>query len=189
MCLSIQNPDFRRGCFGQSGTQTFEHRSERRVGSGHDELYPGFAIQQPYRGLQEAGAHVANLIRTRARQKRYDRLLQIQLQKAALLIAIDIRRDDIRKWMADIGCRHAGLGIDRRLEREHQQHVINRLANLLHALPAPGPNRRADEMDNGLAAGAKGQLEIQIEVRRVDANKQRGLPLEDTLSQLPSHPQ
>ena len=63
--------------------------------------------------------------------------------------------------------------IDRRLHRKQAQHAIGAAADLLGALLAPGPDRRADVVHGAQAGLLQALLHAEIEVRRVDADDHR----------------
>ena len=86
--------------------------------------------------------------------------------------------------MADVGGRNAGVVIDLLFERKDQQHAINRACDLLDALAAPGPDRRADEVNRAHALPAQLLLEPQVEVRCVDTDKDLRSRREYALAQI-----
>ena len=63
------------------------------------------------------------------------------------------------------------LRVDLRLERKDAQHEVGRAADLVDPLAAPGPDRRADEMDRLHSRGLELDLDAEVEVGRVDADE------------------
>ena len=64
--------------------------------------------------------------------------------------------------------------VELRLEREQGQHQVAGLANLQHALLPPGPHGRADVMHGLDASLTQLELESQVEIRRINADKHIG---------------
>ncbi len=76
--------------------------------------------------------------------------------------------------MPHVSDRNAFLAVNLFLEREQHKHVRYRLADLVDALVAPGPDRRPHEMDGRRAGLAQLMLQAQVEIRRVDPDEDFG---------------
>ena len=74
--------------------------------------------------------------------------------------------------------------IDRRLHRKQTEHAIGALTDLGGAFLTPGPDRRADVVHGTQATAFQPTLQAKIEVGRIDAHHQVGLPLQQALAQL-----
>ena len=88
--------------------------------------------------------------------------------------------------MADVTDRNVRLMVDIAFKRKQRKHAVHRLLNLVDTLAAPGPDRRTDIMNRGDARLFERQLQIEIEVGRVDAYKHRGWLRQKMLLQAPS---
>ena len=108
-----------------------------------------------------------------ARQHRDDRAAFGEPEFAARAGVSRLERDFVGERMADIGRRDARLFHQRGFEREHAQHVIDGLRDLLDAPAAPRPDRRATKCTVGMPALAQRLLEPEVEVGRVDADEHR----------------
>ena len=85
-----------------------------------------------------------------------------------------LERDRVGQRMADVGGRHAVRAQQLGLERETgTAHGRSCAAILLHPPAAPGPDRRADEVDRLDAGRLQPRLEAEVEVGRVDADEGR----------------
>ena len=150
------------------------HRLDHRAQSGRDrqqaaQAGPGRA--QPLRGAQEVGSDVADLAAAAAGHHGHHGLAVTEAERNPGRGARHVQRDRIGQRMAHIAGRHAGLLQQRRLEREEAQHVVGRRGQLVHPPAAPGPDRRADEVD-GLEPGRlQAGLEAEVEVGRIDADE------------------
>src|SRR5690606_28373764 len=103
------------------------------------------------------------------------------LQRAG---AIRLQRQLVGEGMADIADWNALLFVDLRLEGKQRQHVRHRLLYPVDAFAAPGPDRRADEMDAGNAGVLDALFQPQIEVGSVHADEHVRLVLEHVSEQL-----
>ena len=66
---------------------------------------------------------------------------------------------------------YAGRAVQFGLVREQREHVRHGALDLVDALAAPCPDRRADVMDGRDAALLEGELQVEIEVRRIHRDK------------------
>ena len=57
------------------------------------------------------------------------------------------------------------------LKRKKAQHMVHTALDFLNALRPGGPNRRADKLNRLDTSLAQGRFEVQIEVRRINANE------------------
>ena len=86
--------------------------------------------------------------------------------------------------MADVGGGDTMLRQQVDLEGKDAQHVIDAALDLLDPLRPPGPDGRADEMRGLDARGLEVALQIQIEVRRIDADEDIGPVLQQARLEL-----
>src|SRR5258708_6265590 len=70
--------------------------------------------------------------------------------------------------MADVGNVYSVAAVELAFEREDHDHFADVSLDLLHASWAPGPNLRADEIENRNSKPVELARQAQIEVREVD---------------------
>ena len=150
----------------------------------HDEARAGPRPGDLARGAEEARRDVLDLRAAAARQHRDQRLVVADLERGARLGPRRLDRDLVGDRMADVDRVDAVLGVDLGLERKDAEHQVGGLLDLLDPLAAPGPDRRADEVHRLHAGGAQLDLEVEVEVGRVDADEGVGLVLHQPLGQL-----
>ena len=73
--------------------------------------------------------------------------------------------------MTNVRGRNARLGVDFGLEREQAEDVVNSLGDRFDAPGTPRPDRRADEVHHRHTRLPHGDLDVEIEVRRIDADE------------------
>jgi hypothetical protein len=78
---------------------------------------------------------------------------------------------DLGQRMAHIGGCNTVLGQQFGLKRKDAQHVVYAALNFLHSVGAPGPNRGADKVHGFDALLAQCGLEVEVEIRGIDANE------------------
>src|SRR5688572_27333479 len=88
--------------------------------------------------------------------------------------------------MSDIAHRHAGLAVERLLEREHDQHVAYRARDLANAPPAPRPDRRAHVVDRRDAGILHAPLQAEVEAGGIDADEEVRPRLEQLARKAPA---
>ena len=123
---------------------------------------------------QDAWRDVLDLGTSAAGQQRHQGLLFGDAQCRTRRSARWFERNRVGERMADVGGRHAVLGIQGRFERKDAQHVIDRLMDLLDALGSPRPDRGADEVHGANPLGLEACFEVEIEIGCVDADEQVG---------------
>ena len=82
--------------------------------------------------------------------------------------------DDVDERVADERDRHAGLPIERLLEREDHDHPVDGLADRAHAAAAPRPHLGRDVVDDRDPPALQLAREAQVEVGIVDQNGEVG---------------
>ena len=75
--------------------------------------------------------------------------------------------------MADASCRYVKFVIDRSLERKQRKHEIYGALNFMNPVLPVSPDTGTDIMDGGDVIRPEGFFYPQIEVRRINANKNR----------------
>jgi len=123
------------------------------------------------RSLDEGVRHVLQFRLAAARQERENRLLRRQSEQRPGDIAAIFQRQHVGQRVADIAHRNTLLLVKSRLERKQGQHAGNRCANLVNTRATPGPDRWADVMDAPNTVPLELSFENQIEIRRVNADK------------------
>ena len=98
--------------------------------------------------------------------------------------AIGFERHLVGERMADEARIDTMAGVDRWLHREQAQHAVGAAADLLGALLAPRPHRRADVVHGAQTALAQPFLHAEVEVGRVDADEHVRLPGQQALAEL-----
>src|SRR2546427_507404 len=88
--------------------------------------------------------------------------------------------------MAHVGGIYAVTGQQLGLEGKDAQHMVGRTPDFLDAIGTPGPDRRADEMHGLDARSPQVGFQAQVEVGRIDADKNGWRLLEQALAQLPA---
>ena len=81
------------------------------------------------------------------------------------------RRHHVEERMADPLDRHAGITIDALLEFEDHQDAVGDAAHRLHAPRTPGPELRADVVDDRHPELAQGAGEREVEVGKIDGDE------------------
>ncbi|EWS55767.1 hypothetical protein X551_01401 [Methylibium sp. T29] len=129
----------------------FGHRRlDHRTQAGRDRQQAAQARPrraQPPCGAQEVGSNVADLAAAAAGHHGHHGLAVTQAKRSASGGARYVQRNRIGQWMAHVAGGHARLRQQRRLERKEAQHMVGRRGQLVHPPAAPGPDRRADEVD------------------------------------------
>ena len=151
--------------------RALEAIARRPGGERHQEARVRPRRVQQRRRLEQEIAVQVELGGAAARQQREHRLREPQLQRLAGEPARAGHGRVLRHRVPDVGDRDAGAGVDRRLERKQRQHVIDGRRDPDHALGAPHPDRRADEMHGPQPSALEARLEPEIEIRRVDADE------------------
>ncbi len=87
----------------------------------------------------------------------------------------------------DIRHRHAVLAVERLLEGEDHQHVVDDFGDLLHPAAAPGPHLRGDVIQHLHAELVTARCHAQVELRIVDEHHRVRPFLLDARDQLVEH--
>ena len=128
--------------------------------------------QQAHR-FEKTRGQVCNLGITAAWQNGQNRhiLRQLQLQLLACCFLIWFHWKDIGQRMSDIGGGNAVLLQQGRFKWKQAQHMVCTAADGMHAMRAPGPDRRTHEMHRANALLTQVFFEAEIEIRSIHANK------------------
>jgi hypothetical protein len=86
--------------------------------------------------------------------------------------------------MAHVGDRDARLLVDRLLEGEDGEHVVDGALDLVDALAPPRPDGRAHVVHGADALRAQLRLEGEVEVGRVHTDEDIGPVLDEALREL-----
>ena len=144
----------------------------------HDDAQAGVLAHQQLRGLQEAGREQPDLRFAAAGHQGQHPAAGLQAQARARGRAVRPHRNEFGQGVADVGHGHDLPAVQLDLEGEQHQHMRDRAADLVDALEAPGPDRRADEMHGGNAGGAQLFFQAQVEVRRIDPHEHVRTPVQ-----------
>jgi hypothetical protein len=137
----------------------------------HDELGAGTLTGNQSHCRQECGGQMVNLRLPASRKHRHHRMVHRQPQGQTCRALVCLNGNHARQWVTHIGGRNAMLRQQSGFKREKAQHMVSTALDFLHPLRPGGPNRRADKLnrlDTGLAQRC---FEVQIEVRRINANE------------------
>ena len=104
-------------------------------------------------------------------KKREDGLCDPELQLLARRAASRAPRLP-RERMPDERHRNVGGFVERKLERKERQDPMHCPADLVNALAAPRPDRRAHEVHRPHAGALELRFDAEVEIRRVDADEQ-----------------
>ena len=85
--------------------------------------------------------------------------------------------------MADVSDWNTGVLIKFFLERKKDEHVRNRLPDLVNPAFAPTPYRRADKVNRWNARFAKLHFQSKVEVGSVDADEYSGARFQNLIAQ------
>jgi hypothetical protein len=152
-------------------------------GQRHQESEIRMALVQQL-GCTDPGVCVVLKFRlAAARQQGHDARIDRNRQPLAGGEALWLGRNLVGEGMADIAHRHAGLLVDRRLEREQAEHARHAARDALDAATAPGPDRRAHVVDGGHTGIAQLALQPQVEIGRIDADEGGRLVPEQAVEQ------
>ena len=89
--------------------------------------------------------------------------------------------------MTDPVHRHVRALVDRLLELEDDQHAIGDLPHRLHAPGTPGPQLRADVVDDRDAEASDRARQPEVEVGKVDRHEHVGAPFGGVADEPPIH--
>ena len=150
----------------------------------HYELRSGLRFLDQRCRLKEPGTQMHDLGRAAARQQGHHGALLGQPQRAARGGAVGLQRNHAGQRMAHVGGTNAVFGQQLGLEREQAQHVVGGGFQLGQLLGPPGPERRADEVQRLEAGAFQPRLQVEIEIRRIDADEQVGPLGQQAVAQL-----
>jgi len=136
--------------------------------------------------LQERRQHPLDFAEPAARQQREDRPVPRFAERVARGSAIRLQRDRVGQRMADEHGIDPVARVDRRLHREQAEHAICAGGDLRRARFAPGPHRRAHVVHGAYAALLEPAFDAEVEVGRVDADEDVGLPVQHALAKRPA---
>ena len=123
---------------------------------------------------REIGKNPRHFIRPASRQDRHRRRRRGQTVLREKAFARHRRRRQIDERMADELDRHPAFPIDRFLERKDHQDPIRDPTDRLQPAGTPGPDLRADVIDDRHAELLDGRREAEIEVGRIDDDERVG---------------
>ena len=172
-----------------AGGMPRDHRLDQRAQARHHRQHEAQMRTQPLHlggRAEQARRDVLDLGAPAARQQRDDGVVFAQRERDPARGSRHFERNCIGQRMADIRRRDTVARVDRRLEWKHAQHMVDRAAHLLDALAAPGPDRRADEMDRLDAGLLEPAFELEIEVGRIDADEGVGALVQQPLGEPPA---
>ena len=162
--------------------QWFDQSAQSRHQRQHETQIGPQAGEQGRRG-HECRRDRFDLGAAAAGQHRDHRLRAIEAEGGTRGAARHGKVDRIGQRMADIRGGDAMLLQQRGLEREQAEHMVGAARDLGRAAGAPGPDRRADEVDRLDAGVAQLVLETEIEVGRIDTDEGVGLVGDEALEQ------
>jgi len=110
----------------------------------------------------------AELVPAAPGEQRHGRPHRIEPQGAERLIPGEHRMDEIQERVADELHRNTRLPVDLLFERQDHQHPIDRPGDLLHPTLAPGPDLRADEIEDRHPGIPGMRRQAQVEVGIID---------------------
>ena len=122
-----------------------------------------------------------------AGQQRDHRTLLRHTELLAHRALVDFERDHVGQRVADIAALDGSVPVQLGLEGIQGKNVAHRLDDPAHPVPAPGPDRRTDEVDGGNAAGLESLFQPEIEVRAIDTDENIRLVLQQAAQELPAH--
>src|SRR5690606_10615357 len=98
--------------------------------------------------------------------------------------AVGAVREAVGERMADKAGVHAIAGVDWGFHWKQAEHAIGDAAHALRAFATPGPYGRAHIVDRAHAGALQPPFHAEIEVGRVDADENVGLPGEQAADQV-----
>ena len=152
------------------------------IGGGNRDDQAGDLQGETLRREQENRQQAAYLAEAAAGQQRQNRRLLRQGQRLARRGAVRMQGEGVCQRMADETRIDAVAFVDRRFHREQAEHAVGAFADLLRALLPPGPDRRADVVHGADAGGFQLPLQAEVEIGRVDADKNVRFPSEQALA-------
>ena len=150
-----------------------ERRAQQLVGGQH-KLQLGPRLAHQARRLHKGLGQVAYFGRAAARQQGHHGCVGQEAQGLLRGAAVGLQGNHIGHRVADKGAVNPVLGQQCGLKRVQAQDVLHAVADFLHALGAPGPDRGANQLHRGHATLAQSALDIEVEVRRVHAHEHIG---------------
>ena len=116
-----------------------------------------------------------HFVRTAPRKQRHDRTRAVEAYLTEETFLWLLRAREIDQRMADELDRHAGIAVERFFEGKNHQHAIGDALHRPHPVPAPGPELRADVVNDRDAQLLDRCRQPEIEIGEIDDDQRVGL--------------
>ncbi len=188
--LPVQHPYLhRRDTAGRGGRERApELRPYRVISHGRDDLKPTVAGTELRGAVDEGRRDALHLPDTAAGQDREHGAIGGEPERCACCCAIDRHRHLIGERVPDEARACRIVRIELGFERQQAQHQVTAPSNGARATLPPRPDLRADILHRCNAARLEARREVQVERRRIDADKHRRLPGEQARQQHRAQP-
>src|SRR6185312_9625170 len=142
-----------------------------RGGHRRDEPYSGPARLEPARRTERIEPEPLDLGKAATGKQRDDRYRALDPELAPGVWLIDVERNLVGERMADEDGPYAVAPVELRLEGQQAEHEVARPRDELHAVLAPRPHLRTDELHGRQSRAAQLRGEAEIERGCVDADE------------------